>query len=161
MITLFSFAVALAIQVSAPSINTAVPETEHTISINNINAVDEDDSYEGIKFFHGTWEEALKKAKTEGKHIFLDAYAVWCGPCKLMARQTFPKKDVGEYFNSHFINVKMDMERGEGLALSKKYEIKAYPTLLIINHKGDEVGRTLGYKKPTGLIGFGKEFSEQ
>ena len=44
---------------------------------------------QGIDFFHGTWEEALEKATAEEKPIFVDAYAVWCGPCKRMAREVF------------------------------------------------------------------------
>ena len=41
---------------------------------------------------------ALAKAKAENKLIFIDAYAVWCGPCKVMARDIFPLKEVGDFF---------------------------------------------------------------
>ena len=53
---------------------------------------------QGIEFFHGTWAEALEKAKTEEKIIFVDAFASWCGPCKRMASQTFPDPEAGNYF---------------------------------------------------------------
>ena len=46
--------------------------------------------------------------------IFLDAYASWCGPCKMLQKNVFTKKAVGDFYNSKFINVKMDMEKGEG-----------------------------------------------
>ena len=44
---------------------------------------------EGIKFFQGSWSDALKKSDKSDKLIFLDAYAAWCGPCKMMAKNTF------------------------------------------------------------------------
>ncbi|MEO0469894.1 MAG: thioredoxin family protein, partial [Bacteroidota bacterium] len=63
----------------------------------------------GIKFFEGSWDDALAKAKKEKKVVFVDAYTDWCGPCKAMARNTFPNDDVGEFFNKHFINYKYNM----------------------------------------------------
>ena len=111
----------------------------------------------GIKFFHGTWQEALDVAKKEHKLIFMDAYASWCGPCKMMARNTFTKKEVGDFFNKNFINVKMDMEKHpEGRRLSQKYGLRAYPTLYFINSKEEVKHTTIGYLKPNQLIEQGK-----
>ena len=62
---------------------------------------------QGIEFFHGTFEEAKIEAKAQGKLIFMDAYAVWCGPCKMMRNTVFPLPEVGEYFNANFINMKV------------------------------------------------------
>ncbi len=116
------------------------------------------DETTGIEFFHGTWAEAQAKAKKEGKRIFFDAYAVWCGPCKVMARKTFTQKEVADYFNKNFINVKMDMEKGEGPGLARKYKIRAYPTLFIMDDAGKVVGETLGYQTPEQLVSFGKKY---
>ncbi len=115
------------------------------------------DKTTGIEFFHGSMADAMAKAKKEGKHIFFDAYAVWCGPCRTMASRTFTKKEVADYFNENFVNVKMDMERGEGPSWSNRFKITAYPTLLILNDKGEIVGRTLGYQNGEQLISFGKK----
>src|SRR5690554_7357569 len=64
----------------------------------------------GIKFENLTFEEAIQKAKEENKLIFLDAYAVWCGPCKMMDRTTFKSEEVGKVFNKNFINIKRSEE---------------------------------------------------
>ena len=53
----------------------------------------------GIKFFKGTFSEALVKAKQENKILFVDFYAVWCVPCKKMAKTVFTQEEVGKYFN--------------------------------------------------------------
>jgi thiol:disulfide interchange protein len=111
----------------------------------------------GIEFFDGSWAEAKLKAKKEGKLIFMDAYASWCGPCKMMAKNTFTDEKVAEFFNKNFINVKMDMEKHkEGPRLSKKYGLRAYPTLYFLNNKEEIVHQSIGYLKPGQLIEQGK-----
>ena len=112
---------------------------------------------QGIEFFHGTWEEVLAESKKQGKPIFVDAYTTWCGPCKAMAKNTFTKEEVGTFFNKHFISVKFDMEKTEGVKFGHKYPVKAYPTLYFINDKGDVLKKVVGGQKPKGLIAKAKE----
>ena len=99
---------------------------------------------EGINFDHGSWSEVLAKAKAENKLVFIDVYTSWCGPCKLMATEIFPKKEVGNVFNSSFINYKIDAEKGEGIEIAKKYGVYAYPTYLYVNGDGTLFYRLLG-----------------
>lgn len=102
----------------------------------------------GVVFEHGTLEQALAKAasakKNAPKMVFLDCYTTWCGPCKYMSNTVFPMESVGEYFNKNFVNIKIDMEKGEGIEIAKKYNIRAYPTFLILDAKGNEINRILG-----------------
>ncbi len=112
----------------------------------------------GMIFTEGTFAEICAKAKKTKKNIFFDAYASWCGPCKLLKRDVFTTKTAGDFFNKNFINVAMDMEKGEGAALAPAFQISAYPTLLILNHKGEIIGRTMGYKSAEKLIEFAKPF---
>jgi thiol:disulfide interchange protein len=44
----------------------------------------------GIQFQTKNLEEAKKLAQQENKLIFIDLYTTWCGPCKLMKKNTFP-----------------------------------------------------------------------
>ncbi|MEK7254689.1 MAG: thioredoxin fold domain-containing protein, partial [Bacteroidota bacterium] len=109
----------------------------------------------GIQFSHGTWSELLAKAEKENKLIFMDAYAEWCGPCKKMAKDVFTQEEVGKFYNAKFINVKMDMEKGEGIDLSRQYGVMAYPTLLFLNKDGEIVHRSVGYQSATLLLDLG------
>lgn len=111
---------------------------------------------EGIKFFEGTWKEALEKAAAEHKMVFVDAYAVWCGPCQRMAKEVFTQKEVGDFYNKHFINVKLDMEKGEGVSFGQKYQVSSYPTLLFIDAKGEMVQVFKGSRPADQFINLGK-----
>ncbi len=115
-----------------------------------------EDASEGIQFVEADWNKVLAEAKKQNKLIFLDAYATWCGPCKLLKKNTFPNKGVGEYFNKNFINVAIDMEKGDGPALAEKFGVNAYPTLIITDADGKLITYTKGYINPKQLIDFGK-----
>lgn len=112
---------------------------------------------QGIKFEDTNFKTILAKAKKENKLVFIDAYASWCGPCKLMVKNVFPQKAVGDYYNSHFVNAKIDMEKGEGIDLAKKYNVKAFPTYLFVDGNGEVVHRTLGYVEENDFIQFAKD----
>jgi len=115
------------------------------------------DESKGINFFEGTWQQALDLAEKEQKLIFLDAYAVWCGPCQLMKWKVFPSTKAGEFFNSNFINLKVDMENGEGPELAMKYGVTAYPSLLFIDHTGKVKKYAAGYHTANQLVELGKQ----
>ncbi len=112
---------------------------------------------QGIEFFSGSWEEAKALAKKEGKPIFVDAYAEWCGPCKRMAAQVFTLPEVGEYYNAHFINMKIDMEKGMGLEFGRTYPVRAYPTLMYIDDKGEVIKKVVGAKQGPDFLKLGQE----
>lgn len=109
----------------------------------------------GIDFFKGSWEEALQKAKDENKHLFIDFYATWCGPCKQL-KKTFKDKEVGAYFNKNFINISIDGETKEGRELMYQYGLNSYPTLLIVDSNGNVKTKSTGFMKPYILINFGR-----
>ena len=115
---------------------------------------------DGIQFTDAAWKDILKKAKAEKKIIFLDAYASWCGPCKVLQKKVFTQKAVGDFYNVRFINVKMDMEKGEGPALSQVYPLEAYPTMLYIDGEGRVLKKIIGLQTPEDLIIIGKSLRQ-
>jgi len=111
---------------------------------------------QGIDFFKGNWEEALAEAKKQEKVIFVDAYAEWCGPCKRMDKLVFSDREVGEFYNKNFINVKMDMEHGEGPEFGRTYPVAAFPTFFFIDYSGEVVLKVRGAQMVDAFLGLGK-----
>ncbi len=110
---------------------------------------------DGIRFIEGEkWENVLKMAQEQDKYIFMDCYTSWCGPCKALAKDIFTRKDVGDFFNANFINVKYDMEKGVGKDLYKQYKsnIIGFPTLLLINKEGKVMHQMAGFQEADVLI---------
>jgi thiol-disulfide isomerase/thioredoxin len=99
----------------------------------------------GIQFEHASLAEALQKAKRESKFVFVDGYTSWCGPCKMMSGKVFPDPRVGMFYNTNFVNLKVDMEHDEGPVLAARYDIRVYPTLLYLDADGKVVHRVAGY----------------
>ena len=104
---------------------------------------------QGITFEEGAWADVVAKAKAEKKPIFVDLYATWCGPCKIMAKNVFTDDAVGKKYNASFVNYKIDAEKGEGLTLAKKYGIKGYPTFIFVDPSSEkEIYRVMGSMPP-------------
>lgn len=111
----------------------------------------------GITFEHGlNWSQIKEKAKKDNKFIFVDLFTTWCGPCKYMSATVFPQTKVGDFFNSKFVNTKIQMDKTdkdseevkawyeEAERFGKDYKIAAYPTFLIFNPQGELVHRMVG-----------------
>lgn len=113
-------------------------------------------SAQGIQFFHGTFEEAKAKAKKENKKIFVDVFTTWCGPCKKMAKEVFPDKAVGDYFNANFVSMKLDAENEASHDFFKAYKANSYPTYFWVDAEGVLLDRQSGSSTPEGFIDMAK-----
>lgn len=109
-----------------------------------------------MKFAHGDWNDVLDRALSQNKIIFVDAYTDWCGPCKMMAKNVFTDSEIGDFYNKNFLNVKIDMEKGEGPGLAQMYNVRAYPTFLFIDGNGNLIHRGIGYQQPDKFMELGK-----
>jgi thiol-disulfide isomerase/thioredoxin len=110
-----------------------------------------------VKFEKTAWKTAHTKAINEGKLLFVDAYAVWCGPCKWMDKNVFVDQSVGDYFNANFVNLKLDMETADGGTFNSKFPVRAYPTFLFIDSKGTIIHKVEGSLGGAELIEEGKK----
>lgn len=113
----------------------------------------------GIQFFHGSFEEALEKAKSENKLVFVDAYTTWCGPCRMMALNIFPLKEVGEFYNANFISMKLDTEDEDqnGPELSERYGVEVLPTYFYLDPDGKVLHKATGFIEADRFIATAKE----
>jgi thioredoxin-related protein len=100
---------------------------------------------EAVQFQDLPFKDLVAKAKKENKILFIDAYTSWCGPCKMMEKNTFTQKAVGDYFNANFVNARFDMEKGEGREIASKFGVRSYPTYLFLNGDGELVSQNYGY----------------
>lgn len=110
-----------------------------------------------IKFVTGlTWKQIKEKAAREKKMIFFDAYATWCGPCKYLESSVYTDDAVAKFYNDNFINVKFDMEEGEGVTLSETFAITSYPTLMFFAADGKMVHKYIGAMEAPEFISLGR-----
>ena len=120
----------------------------------------------GIHFEHGIdWPKVLAKAKEENKLIFIDCFTTWCGPCKMMSSEIFPLEEVGNFYNKHFINVKLQLDktpndneevvnwRPIASKFEEEYKVNVYPTYLFFDYNGNILHRSVG-------ANYAKEFIE-
>ncbi len=112
---------------------------------------------QGIEFFKGEWQAALEQARAQDKLIFVDAYAVWCGPCKRMSANVFPDEQVGVFYNRNFISLKIDMEAEGYDDFRRAYPVSAYPTLFYIDADGKVVSQVKGAMDVAAFISAGEK----
>jgi thioredoxin-related protein len=105
------------------------------------------------------WQTDLPKAqaqaKTEKKLVMLDfTGSDWCGWCIKLNKEVFSQPAFAEYAKKNLVAVEVDFPNKKKLsaaqkqandALAKKYEIKGYPTIIVLNSDGKKVGE-LGYQ---------------
>lgn len=101
--------------------------------------------------FGDDFDKALEIAKALDKNVFVDVYADWCMPCKMMDRQVFNDKKVAEFMNERFVSVKLDAERA-GRKFARRNNVYAFPTLLFFNPSGEEIHRVVGYANENRLM---------
>ncbi len=122
-----------------------------------------------------TLEEALELQKKEPKKIFMDVYTNWCGPCKMLDKNTFQNADVAAFVNEHYYAVKFNAEgndevtykdqifknpnydpaksnrRNSAHEFSRFLRVQAYPTMVFFDEEGGFISPISGYLKPQKL----------
>ena len=77
----------------------------------------------------------------------------WCGWCVKLDREVFSQPEFKEYAAKNLVLVEVDFpqtkaqskeQQAKNKALAEKYSIRGYPTVLIFNAAGKEIGK-LGY----------------
>ncbi len=129
-----------------------------------------------------TFEEAIKLQKKKPKKIFMDVYTDWCGPCKMLDKQTFQNADVVKYINENYYAVKFNGEGKDPVTyqgkvysnpryvegrsgrngvhdLTAALGVSAYPTMLFFDETGKLIQPLKGFYKPKQIEIFLKIFA--
>ncbi len=131
-----------------------------------------------------TLEEAIALQKETPKKIMVDVYTNWCGPCKMLDKNTFHNPDVVKYVNDNYYAVKFNAEGNEEVTykgktysnpgykaelanrrnsvheLSRFFQVRAYPTILFMDEEANLLAPIKGYQKPMQLELYLKLFKE-
>ena len=132
-----------------------------------------------------SFEEAFKLQQTNPKNIIVDVYTNWCGPCKLLDRNTFQNKKVADLINKNFYAVKFNAEgndiikfddreftnpnyrpemanrRNGNHQLTRYLGVNAYPTVVFLDDNSDIIYKLRGYNTPTQIEIWLKLFKDQ
>jgi thioredoxin-like negative regulator of GroEL len=106
-------------------------------------------------FIQNNFDEAVRKAKKEGKLLLVDFGARWCPACLRLESEIFKNSDF-QKLTKKFVKVKIDVDLLEHHGLEQKYAIKGIPSVLILNSKAQEIARFYDYQP----LEFIKEFVE-
>ncbi|MCJ7581079.1 MAG: thioredoxin family protein [Candidatus Aminicenantes bacterium] len=118
-------------------------------------AVDREAARSGkeVNFSHD-YENSVKLAMDQGKLLFIDFETTWCGPCRTMDQFVYTADLTVEAFEN-ILAVKVDGDVNRELV--KKYDVKAYPTLIILSSKGKILAKKVGYLSVADIVAFVNE----
>lgn len=113
------------------------------------------DEGKGVNFIKGSevhLADVLAQAKRENKRVLVDFWATWCHACMQMNKTTFRDTRIGNLMNYTFVNYAVDVDNDpDGKSLVEKFNIKAFPTYLILNPDGTEYNRVVGSNPVEGF----------
>lgn len=98
-----------------------------------------------------TLHEALERSRESGRLLAVHATAVWCGPCKMMERDTWSNDEVIAWVREHGLVISVDVdERKEEAA---ELGVRAMPTI-VLYRDGEEFERAVGYQGPAEMLAW-------
>lgn len=133
-------------------------------------------------------EEVQQAMKNEPRKVVIDVYTNWCGPCKMMMKNTFTDSKVIAYINKHYYAVKFNAEGSDEVTFkgttykNPSYDPNransrngtheftmavapvngrvAYPTLVYMNESFEILTPVQGYLQPQQILPILSYFGE-
>lgn len=94
---------------------------------------------------------ALAAAKAEGKPVFVDFYADWCGYCKMFDSRTLTDHGVKRAL-ADFVALQVDKDKAPQVATA--YGVEPIPAMFVLDADGKVLLKALGYMPPEAFIQF-------
>lgn len=98
-------------------------------------------SSKGIRWY--AYDEGMARAKSEGKKVYINFHADWCGYCKKMEKETFAKSRVIDYLNDNFIAITVNSDKEP--KVTEHYAVRGLPDNWFLDEKGERIGNRPGY----------------
>src|SRR6476659_9880635 len=99
--------------------------------------------------------QAKSQAKTENKLVLMDfTGSDWCPPCKKLKKDVFSSEEFATFAKANLVLMEVDFPRAKKQsaelkkandALSKKFDIEAYPTVVVLSPEGKLLSKDTGY----------------
>jgi thioredoxin-like negative regulator of GroEL len=96
-------------------------------------------------FIEDDLAKALQLANAGGKLVLIDFSARWCPGCVRLENEVFETKKFRN-MTRNMVKVKLDMDRFENIVISEKFNVRAIPTLLVLNASQNEISRIVDYQ---------------
>lgn len=106
----------------------------------------------GIKWFEGSFTDALERTKTSGEFILLYGQESWCGKCRKLEQETFADSTVFQPLNESFIPVKIDLSDPEDSIPRYTYRLSVHPVCVLIRSDGQPLYKIEGFFGPETFI---------
>ena len=129
-------------------------------------------------------DKAQELQKKVPKNIMMDVYTDWCGPCKLMDKNTFQNPDVANFLNENFYAVKFNAEGNSTLKhngkvfsnpgysssksgrnsthnFTKYLGVYGYPTIVFFDDASNPIAPITGYLTPEQIEIYLNLFSDK
>ncbi len=95
--------------------------------------------------------KAFSQAKTEKKLVLIDFFGIWCPPCNILDESVFNTPQF-QKFSKDYVFLKLDADASISWEFKTKYNVKGYPTVMLVNADADEISRVVGSRKPKAFL---------
>lgn len=104
-------------------------------------------------FFVNAPGKAVTIARREHKPMFVHFYGIWCPPCNMLEEGVYPTPEFDKA-SEGFVKLALDADAELSWDWKARFKIGGYPTLLVLDWRGQEVARAVGYRSPAALAKF-------